>query len=85
MIVLPRPPDLYDRTWANQYSREIELSIGQLQALIQQLQRFQLPSYTTAERDSLTLVKVGTLIFDTDLDAPCVYTSASGWREIQLV
>lgn len=85
MILLPRPSDEYDRTWANQYTRELELAIGQIQVLIQQLQQSRLPNYTTAERDALTLVKIGTLIFDTDLDAPCVYTSASGWREIQLV
>lgn len=85
MILLPKPADEYDRTWANQYTRELEIAIGQLQVLIQQLQKFRLPNYTTAERDALTMVLIGTMIFDTDLDAPCVYTSASGWREIQLV
>lgn len=77
----PSPPDSYSRDWGNQYTRLLELTILQLWTAIEQLQGFTAPSYTTAERTSLT-DKAGQIVFDTDLSKLYLNTGA-GWEEIQ--
>lgn len=77
---LPSPPASYERSWANQYSRILEQEDQTVQSNLQQLRLFVAPNYTTAQKNSLTVV-VGSVVFDTDLDKLCVLTSG-GWETI---
>lgn len=80
MIRLPDPPNEYDRGWANQYTREIETVVLQLQSAVQQLMKSILPNYTTVEKDSLSAT-AGQMVFDTTLGKACVYTGTA-WQTV---
>ena len=83
MIRLPNPPTVYDQRWANQYTRELETTINQLQNQIQQLLKAILPNYTTTEKDSLDAT-TGQGVFDTTLGKSCVYNGTT-WETITSV
>lgn len=78
---LPNAPREFEKEWATQLIRILELENQSLWAAIQQLRLYELPQYTTAEKNLLTGLRVGRMIFDTDLDKACVYTSG-GWETI---
>lgn len=80
---LPRPPDTYDNSWANQYTRTLEAENQQLRALIQMLQLNVVPNYTTTGKNNLT-PKAGQLVFDTDLAKLCVYSGVA-WETVTSV
>lgn len=83
MIRLPNAPITYTTNWANQYTRILEQENQNLWNAIQLLQMNTLPSYTTAEKLTLT-DRAGWLIFDTDLGKACINTG-SGWETITSV
>lgn len=84
VIRLPSPPREYGTTWANQYTKMIEVEFQQIWNDIALLNQGVLNNYTTAEKVALTNVKEGTMIFDTTLQKACVYTSG-GWETITSV
>ena len=80
---LPNPPPLYETAWGNQYSRVLEQEVQNLWNAIRLLQQSTLPSYTTAEKITLT-DRAGWLIFDSTLGKACINTG-SGWETITSV
>lgn len=80
MIRLPNPPGEYNRSWANQYTRDLETAISQLQSQIQQLMKEVLPNYTTAEKTSLDAT-AGQQVWDTTLNKACVFNGTT-WETI---
>lgn len=78
---LPNPPVQYERYWADMYTKILEQENQTLWSAIQQLMLYELPSYSTADKLALTNVRIGRMIFDTDLDKACVYCSG-GWETI---
>jgi hypothetical protein len=82
-IRLPNAPAEYDIQFMNQYSRALEVAITQMQTSIQQLLKFIVPNYTTAQKNSLT-PQAGQLVFDTTLQKLCVRT-ATGWQTVTSV
>lgn len=80
---LPNPPLDYELAWSSQYSRVLEQEVQNLWSAIQLLQRSTLPSYTTAEKITLT-DRAGWLIFDSTLGKACINTG-SGWETITSV
>lgn len=77
MARLPNPPDEYNRSWANQYSRVLEDVILQLQTKQMEVE---LPNYTTAQKEALTN-RAGLMVYDTTLGKSCINTG-SGWETI---
>lgn len=82
-IRLPNPPVEYDQRWANQYTRELENTIVQLQSNIQQLLKSVLPNYTTTEKESLDAT-AGQTVWDTTLAKASVYNGTT-WETITSV
>ena len=83
VMLLPKPPDIYDSPWMNQYTRVLEMENQQLRNALQQLQLFIAPSFTTAQK--LTLDdKPGRIILDTTLGKLC-FNTGSGWETVTSV
>lgn len=82
---LPAPPPTYDAAFFRQFLRTIEIYCSQLDSQTPNsasLYRgiFGARNVTTAEKDDLQAMP-GWVVFDTDLDKLCVYTSG-GWETI---
>lgn len=88
---LPNPPNQWDPQYMRQVIRVLENYFSQLDSRTPNNAdkytadmfiggTFALGNYTTAEKTALS-VEVGTVVFDTDLDKLCVYTSG-GWETI---
>lgn len=80
---LPNPPSAYDREWANQYTRQLEIENQHLWNALQGLLLSVLPVYTTAQKNTLDN-REGQIIFDTTLNKACINTG-SGWQTITSV
>lgn len=80
---LPNPPPTYDRRWANQYTRDLENAIVQLQSQVQQLMKNILPNYSTTEKESLDAV-AGQSVWDTTLGKESVFNGTT-WETVTSV
>lgn len=80
---LPNPPEVYDRSWADQYARILEQANQELLNTLQSLKLNIAPNYTTAERTSLD-DRPGQVVFDTDIGKLFVNTGA-GWEQVTSV
>lgn len=90
---LPDPPPQYSAQHIRQLLRVLEIYFNQLDSqtpntaesytadeFIGGILRGTVPTYTTAEKNAFT-ADVGTIIYDSDLDALC-FMAAGGWQTI---